>query len=160
MSFKMWFFFVPINVLLLLVRFRIEIICYYSIIRMNKHFHNIILKATGANELFEIEVIQRLWSGYGEIVRVGLLGAEFESVVIKHVQLEQKNHPRGWNTDLSHQRKLKSYQVETEWYKTWSKKCNENCRIPNCMALESIEGEVLMVLEDLDASGLDRKSVV
>lgn len=122
---------------------------------MNKHFHNIILKATRANELIEIEVIQSLWSGYGEIVRVGLIGAEIESVVVKHVQLEQKNHPRGWNTDLSHQRKLKSYQVETEWYKTWSKKCNENCRIPNCLALESIEGEVLMVLEDLDASGFN-----
>jgi hypothetical protein len=120
---------------------------------MNKHFHNCILKATGATNLIEIEVIQNLWSGYGEIVRVGLTGSEYKSVVVKHVQLEQQTHHRGWNTDLSHERKLKSYQVETEWYKTLGSECDDNCRIPNCLALESIEGEVLMVLEDLDSNG-------
>lgn len=120
---------------------------------MNKHFQSTVLKSTGALNLFEVEVIQNLWSGYGEIVRVGLTGSKYKSVVLKHVQLEQQNHPRGWNTNLSHERKLKSYKVETEWYKTWSSNCNDNCRIPKCLALESIEGEALMVLEDLDASG-------
>ncbi|NQU52001.1 MAG: DUF1679 domain-containing protein [Bacteroidetes bacterium] len=124
---------------------------------MNKHFKNIILKATNATDLFEIEVIQNLWSGYGEIVRVGLIGAKTESVVVKHVQLEQRNHPRGWNTDISHQRKLKSYQVETEWYKNLSSHCDSNCKIPDCLALDTIEGEVLMVLEDLDASGFSER---
>jgi hypothetical protein len=122
---------------------------------MNKHFQDIILQATDADELFEIEVIQNLWSGYGEIVRFGLTDSDKKSVVVKHVQLNQGKHPRGWNTDLSHQRKLKSYQVETEWYKNWSSLCNENCRIPDCLALESIKGEVLMVLEDLDGSGFE-----
>ena len=122
-------------------------------LKMNKHFYNTILKATGASDLYEIEVIQNLWSGYGEIVRVGLHGSELEKVVIKHVQLEQQNHPRGWNTNLSHERKLKSYKVETAWYKNFAKSCSEECRIPDCLALDTIEGEVLMVLEDLDASG-------
>ena len=122
---------------------------------MNKHFQEIILKATGAEELYEIEVIQDLWSGYGEIVRVGLTGTELKSVVVKHVKLGQGDHPRGWNTDLSHQRKLKSYQVETEWYKNLSSFCDESCRIPHCLALETIKGEVLMVLEDLNESGFD-----
>lgn len=122
---------------------------------MNKYFQDIILKASGAEKLFEIEVIQNLWSGYGEIVRFGLTESDRKSVVIKHVQLNQGKHPRGWNTDLSHQRKLKSYQVETEWYKSWSSLCDENCRIPDCLALETIEGEVLMVLEDLDSSGFE-----
>ncbi|MCY1723010.1 phosphotransferase [Prolixibacteraceae bacterium Z1-6] len=123
---------------------------------MNKHFQNIILEATGAEDLFEIEVIQNLWSGYGEIVRFGLIGSEQERVVVKHVNLpEGGNHPRGWNTDLSHQRKLKSYKVETEWYKNLSKKCDTSCKIPECYALESIDNEVLMVFEDLDATGFN-----
>ena len=122
---------------------------------MNKHFQDIIQKATGAKQVFEIEVIQNLWSGYGEIVRFGLTETDRKSVVVKHVQLIQEKHPRGWNTDLSHQRKLKSYEVETEWYKSWGKLCNEGCRIPDCLALESINGEVLMVLEDLDSSGFE-----
>jgi hypothetical protein len=34
--------------------------------------------------------------------------------VIKYVKLpDQGLHPRGWNTDRSHQRKIRSYQVET-----------------------------------------------
>ena len=48
---------------------------------MNQHFLDIILKSTGAKSLFRIEVIQSLWSGYGEIVRFGLEGCEHESVV-------------------------------------------------------------------------------
>ena len=124
---------------------------------MNKHFQEIILKATGAKEAFEIEVIQNLWSGYGEIVRMGLKGSHLQSVVVKHVKLNQGNHPRGWNTDLSHQRKLKSYQIETEWYKIWSAKCGTDCRVPKCLALEATENEVLMVLEDLDNSGFSKR---
>lgn len=120
---------------------------------MNKHFQDIILKACSADDLFEMEVIQSLWSGYGEIVRYGLVGSETKSVVVKHVKLHQGDHPRDWNTDLSHQRKLKSYRIETNWYQNWSFKCKNMCRIPHCLALESKENEVLIVLEDLDASG-------
>lgn len=121
---------------------------------MNKHFQHIILECTGAQSLYKIEVIQSLWSGYGEIVRFGLEGSALKSVVVKHVNLpEGGKHPRGWNTNLSHQRKLKSYKVETEWYKSFSKKCDGTCKIPHCYALETQGSEVLMVMEDLDATG-------
>lgn len=119
---------------------------------MNNYFQSIILKATGASSLFQIETIQNLWSGYGKIMRIGLTDAAVESVVVKLVQLPQKaNHPRGWNSDIGHERKLKSYQVETSWYEhysRWSK-----ARLPTCLALESQGEEVLMVLEDLDKAG-------
>ncbi|WP_319589717.1 oxidoreductase family protein [uncultured Draconibacterium sp.] len=121
---------------------------------MNQHFQDIILKSTGAKSLFRIEVIQNLWSGYGEIVRFGLEGCEHESAVVKHVNLPQGgSHPRGWNTDLSHQRKLKSYKVETKWYKSFNAKCNNDCKTPQCYALETKGNEVLMVFEDLDSTG-------
>lgn len=123
---------------------------------MNQHFENTILEATGAESLYRIEVIQSLWSGYGEIVRYGLEDSALERVVIKHVNLPNGGkHPRGWNTDLSHQRKLKSYEVETEWYNTFSNKCDNSCKVPECYALETRGSEVLMVLEDLDASGFN-----
>ncbi len=121
---------------------------------MNQHFQDTILKATGAQKLHQTEVIQSLWSGYGEIVRLALVGSALASVVVKHVNLpEGGNHPRGWNTDLSHRRKLKSYKVETEWYKTFGSSCNDNCKIPVCYALEKQGSEVLMVFEDLDETG-------
>lgn len=121
---------------------------------MDSHLRNILLKATGADDLYKVETIQSLWSGYGSLGRFGLIGAEFNSVVVKHVQLPQRSeHPRGWNTDLSHQRKLRSYQVETEWYERWGKRCGDDCRIPYSLALEQHNDEFLMVLEDLDGSG-------
>ncbi len=129
---------------------------------MNEYFQSIIVKATGAKEVLKVEEIQSLWSGYGKILRYHLKGSEFGSVVVKHVRLpDQNKHPRGWNTDLSHQRKLKSYQVETAWYSNWSKFCDDSCRIPNCLVLDKHGDEVLMVLEDLDANGFqERKTEV
>ncbi len=125
---------------------------------MNNHFQNTILQATGASELFEIGMIQSLWSGYGKIVRYRLKGSHLKSVVVKHVRLpDQGKHPRGWNTNLSHERKLKSYQVETAWYAQYSQYCDETCRIPQCLALETQGDEVLMVLEDLDAAGYPKR---
>ncbi|MFD1292587.1 oxidoreductase family protein [Lutibacter holmesii] len=127
---------------------------------MNEFFKSIILKSTGASSLFEKEVIQELWSGYGKIIRVELEGASVKSVIVKHVQLPiTKNHPRGWNTDLGHQRKVKSYTVETTWYNTYSK--NSIARLPKCLALVEQNEEVLIVLEDLDEAGYPlRKSSV
>jgi len=121
---------------------------------MNDYFKNIIQTSTGANSVSEIEMIQSLWSGYGKILRFALKGADIETVVVKHVRLpKQEKHPRGWNTNLSHERKLKSYKVETAWYKNWSLQCDLDSRIPKCYALETQGNEVLMVLEDLNESG-------
>jgi len=119
---------------------------------MNEHFQTIVLQCTGATSVLKKELIQELWSGYGKIMRVYLDNANVESVVVKHVHLPiNKNHPRGWNTDIGHQRKLKSYKVETQWYKTYSK--NSIARLPQCMAIETHNDEVLIVLEDLDLAG-------
>ena len=121
---------------------------------MNNHFKAITLKATGAKEFVKIGTIQSLWSGYGEIVRYGLEGSDFKSVVIKHISLpSQAQHPRGWNTDLSHQRKIKSYHVEMAWYQQWSHLCSAVCRVPRCLAVESQQDEMFILLEDLDSAG-------
>ena len=117
---------------------------------MNAYFKNIICQATGASSLYEMEEVQSLWSGYGKILRIGLVGSTYKSVVVKYIKSgEVSIHPRGWDTDFSHQRKVKSYEVESEWYSNWSFRCNESCRVPNCLAIESFENEVLIVLEDL-----------
>ncbi len=121
---------------------------------MNGYFKNIILKSTGAREFFKIIQIQKLWSGYGAIVRYGLKGSKWSTIVVKHVRLPKgSTHPRGWNTDLSHNRKLKSYDVETAWYGQWSSYCDQSCYVPECLVCESHDDEVLIVLEDLNGAG-------
>lgn len=119
---------------------------------MNQHFQSLILERTGASALAGKVEIQELWSGYGKIIRVALQDAAVPSVVVKLVQIPGKqNHPRGWNTEISHQRKLKSYQVETNWYRSFSEK--SAARLPHCLAIGKQNGNVLIVLEDLDAAG-------
>ena len=123
---------------------------------MNANIETLVLDATGASSLVELETLQELWSGYGSIVRYGLAGSELSSVILKHVQLpSKKNHPRGWNTSLSHQRKIKSYRVEAAWYEHWSSQCDESCYVPRCLALATQDEETFILMEDLCASGFD-----
>lgn len=113
-----------------------------------------LLQCTGASGVAGTEVIQELWSGYGKIVRVHLQGCSRSSVIVKHIQPPAgSSHPRGWNTDRSHDRKVRSYQVETHWYKNWSRRCNDLCRIPQCLTVLQNGTENYLLLEDLDASG-------
>jgi hypothetical protein len=91
-------------------------------------------------------------------VRLGLEGSDCDSVVVKHVRLpKQGKHPRGWNTDLSHERKVRSYEIEMAFYQQFSSECQVDCRVPECIAFETENDEVLMVLEDLDASGFPER---
>ena len=113
-----------------------------------------ICSATGASAMEVAELIQELWSGYGQILRIRLEGTSPSSVIAKHVRVPTTaNHPRGWNSNLSHQRKLKSYQVETAWYRHWRQRCGPDCRIPKLLTFDQHNGEILLVLEDLDAAG-------
>ncbi|MBN2339870.1 MAG: DUF1679 domain-containing protein [Deltaproteobacteria bacterium] len=111
-------------------------------------------RMTGATDVIFLENIQRLWSGYGQIIRVKLPGAMPKDVVVKHVRYPTvQDHPLGWQSDLSHRRKVRSYQVETVWYTQYSHRCDSLCRVPECVRIENHDDDLLMILGDLDAAG-------
>ncbi|MCB0738710.1 MAG: aminoglycoside phosphotransferase family protein [Bacteroidetes bacterium] len=121
-------------------------------------FNNYLQKLTGANSCHQTQIIQTLWSGYGKIARYKLQGVEIDSVVVKEIKLQKANqHPRGWNTNVGHERKVKSYEVETHWYKEWSEQCNEQCRIPKLLGSYTEDGKQWLVLEDLIVEFPERK---
>jgi hypothetical protein len=122
----------------------------------------IVLSATGAQTIDNSTVIQSLWSGYGQIVRLELSGGTHPSVILKHIKIpDAGNHPRGWNTGLSHQRKIRSYRVEAHWYQHYAADCVNDCVVPICLAVNTGTSETVLVLTDLDAAGFDmRKSRV
>ncbi len=125
---------------------------------MHTAITNTVLTATGAQTISSTRVIQSLWNGYGEIVRLELEGGSCPSVILKHIQLpEADSHPRGWNTARSHNRKIRSYQVEASWYQHYAHQCDSDCPVPGCLAVNVVEGETVLVLEDLDAAGFDRR---
>ena len=119
-----------------------------------------ILIATKASSCKEIDIIQSLWSGYGKISRYQLEGSERNSVIVKNIIFPNKgNHPRGWNTNISHKRKVKSYEVESFFYKNYNYLCNDSCRTPIFIGSKMIGSERIIILEDLDDSGFSvRKS--
>jgi len=121
---------------------------------MHNKFKEVILSSTKATSAIEVELIQTLWSGYGKVTRVKLEGSSIKSVVLKNIVIpKEMNHPRGWDTDLSNQRKIKSYKIETYWYNNWVHKCNDNCRVPKCFTSNNNNEESVIVLEDLNESG-------
>jgi hypothetical protein len=120
---------------------------------MSTNFKKYLIAVTKSDDCVKKEVIQSLWSGYGEIARYELTGASNKTIVVKHIAInESTTHPRGWDTANSHNRKVKSYQVETYWYEKWSRFCTGNCRIPGFIGSFSEGDEAWIILEDLDSN--------
>lgn len=117
---------------------------------MDTIFKDYLLQLTESSDCVEVETIQSLWSGYGYISRCQIYNGTIDSAVVKCIQLQTSSiHPRGWNTNFGHQRKLRSYEVETHWYQSWSKDCDELSKIPNLIGVFELEDKRWIVLEDL-----------
>src|ERR1700729_827472 len=108
----------------------------------------------GAQRARKRDRIQSLWSGYGEIIRVELVGAAHESVIVKSVRPPCASHAE----DRSHARKCRSYDVEMAWYRGLAKECDDTCRVPKLLASKKEKDEWVFVLEDLDSAGFSGRS--
>ncbi len=126
---------------------------------MNTLFRSTILKSTGADAIASEEVLQSLWKGYGEIRRITLAGGACRSVIAKHIHFPVLSGKDKKSAGVSsHQRKLKSYNVEAAWYNRWSRLCTNECRVPACLAVAKQKNDLVIVLEDLDTAGYPRRS--
>ncbi len=111
-----------------------------------------ILERTQSSQIKWIENIQELWSGYGIIQRIHLQSNDFPSVILKHIKLPSAKKQ---STSFSHQRKLRSYQIEMEWYQSWNPiNLKDQCSpSPNSLLVEKEKGEYYLLLEDLNTLG-------
>lgn len=119
-----------------------------------------IKQALHADNVEKKQTLQSLWSGYGHLSRytVTIAGAT-TSVILKAIDWGKvSEHPRGWQSDLAHQRKVTSYQVELEWYVNWSKATPDPVRVPHYLASLAQDSVLYLLLEDLDSSGFERRS--
>jgi len=99
------------------------------------------------------EEIQSLWSGYGQIIRCKSESNDRRYVVKVVAPANASTHPRGWNTSTGHQRKLKSYQVEANFYQQFAKQTDTHNRVPKLITSKVSSDFTLLVMEDLDESG-------
>lgn len=111
----------------------------------------------GDKQASKLHCVQTLWSGYGEIARY-VLPASQRSCIVKQINLlANASHPRGWNTDFSHQRKLASYLNEQRFYESLAINCNEYCKVPKTYACGASNDVIWLIMEDLDASGFEQR---
>lgn len=118
---------------------------------MNPNFKAYLLNLMQAKSISKKEHIQSLWSDYGSIDRYYLTNGEPAQVVIKHIDLRKASqHPRGWHTNISHQRKINSYAVETNWYTHYANRCTNHCKVPKLIGSYKKGQEQWIILEDLN----------
>ncbi|BDY05003.1 aminoglycoside phosphotransferase family protein [Ferrimonas sp. YFM] len=104
-----------------------------------------LLALTGAKRIVELELIQPLWNQYGGLYRAHL--EDDRCVIAKWVV------PPVGQDGLGHKRKLRSYEVELNWYRHYAGHCGDACRVPAYLGEMSLEQGTLMVLEDLAIAG-------
>lgn len=98
------------------------------------------------------ELIQNLWSNYGTLKKVKLTNGS--TAILKHLDIPEKiRHPRGRHSEFAHKRKLRSYQVESSWYKNECHAIHQNLRMPLFYDLASSESSMKLLIEDLNAEG-------
>ncbi|MGQ8364430.1 phosphotransferase [Glaciecola sp. 1036] len=105
----------------------------------------------------KIQSIQSLWSGYGEIARYQSELNE-QTIIVKEINLTQsEKHPRGWNTDISHQRKLSSYANEICFYREFAHLTNSLCKVPAYIHSQQSQERLFLIMQDLDALGFTKR---
>lgn len=111
-----------------------------------------------ATQVVKVASLQTLWSGYGEIARYQLqINAKPRSVIVKYISPPlDVDHPYQWHNAIAHQRKMRSYQVEADWYRHWAHLCGPATPMPTYIAHYQGHNtnESVMVLSDLDSSNI------
>ena len=107
-------------------------------------------------QLYKVQTLQKLWSNYGEIARYYSPKRD-KNIIVKHIKPPSEvNHPRGWHSDVGHQRKVDSYRTEADFYQHYAAFCYGECYVPDYITLikDSVHTEQqTLLMEDLTSSG-------
>ncbi len=117
---------------------------------MNVQLKFTIEKLFHSDEKISFSLVQNLWSNYGSLLRVNNSQQSFIVKVIKIPDLS--NHPRGWNSSISHNRKKKSYLIENNWYERYNYALKD-CYFPRLITSGTVNEEQFLILEDLQIAG-------
>lgn len=120
--------------------------------------------ACGAS-VSEPQIIQHLWSGYGVCFRTILSSVNTPNscfskptpVVVKCVTPpDVLSHPKGWNGETGHNRKLASFKIENSFYQHLQPLTSQDCYVPSCFAVKQWQQGSLLVMEDLASAGFSK----
>ena len=97
-------------------------------------------------------LLQTLWSGYGQCFRFYSPKLDRYLVAKAIKPPSQPNHPKGWHSATSHQRKLDSYAIEHHFYQYYPDKLT-NSPVPTLIASDHYDNCRLLIMQDLDSLG-------
>lgn len=117
---------------------------------MNPSTRQWIRSVAGEHPIGDAELVQELWSGFGRISRVRLSAGP---AILKAVDPGPAGHPRGWVSERSNARKLRSYRVERQFYAEFAARLAGIARVPCLLGARETETGGEMLLEDLDHAG-------
>ena len=101
------------------------------------------------------DLVQELWSGYGCLKRIHLYNGS--SFILKEINFASvQDHPRGWATNISDERKHKSYQIEQNWYEGLSQKLDDITKVP-ALIYNQKGDTIALLLEDLNRLHFDQR---
>ena len=94
--------------------------------------------------------MQSLWGDQGRIIRLRSNSRLHPTAVLKQITFNQNAaHPRGWDTDSSFERKVRSYEVECAWYSHYAQQCESHYKVPTLLGVHTHSNQRLILLEDL-----------
>lgn len=115
---------------------------------LNKATERLIRRGTTATSICDIELLQHVWGGKGEVLRVELEGAKIDSVVVKRIMI-----PPGANKkkrkDKGLARTLSSYDNELQFYRDFAPQLCKAINVPQCFEAQKLGEEWAFILEDL-----------
>ncbi|USD39614.1 ecdysteroid 22-kinase family protein [Ferrimonas sp. SCSIO 43195] len=115
-----------------------------------------VCELTQARAVSHTQLLQKLWSDYGGLYRLHLQAGSATSVIAKCIDLRPPTtHPRGWQGQVGHQRKQRSYQVELNWYRDYASVTSSRCRVPAYLGHHRNGEQLIVVMEDLQAAGFE-----
>ena len=120
---------------------------------MDEAVERFVIHATGAARVAQARPIQTLWGGYGQLLRAHLRGSPHETVIVKHVVAPRSPSQE----DLGHLRKLRSYRVEQAFYARYAERSPPGARVAAHVGQQHDNDNFVLVMEDLDAAGYDRR---
>lgn len=113
------------------------------------------VESTGYDYVRIVEKIQDLWNGYGQLIRLQLGTDKSNTIILKLIQPNQyAAHPRGWATEASYKRKVRSYEVELSWYSKYVQRQKFDFKVPAYLGskMEAANQEKYLLIEDLKTS--------
>ncbi len=119
---------------------------------LSKAVERAIRRGTGATEIVDSELMQPVWGGNGEVLRVELAGARVNSVVVKHITIPEAKRKKK-KKDASLVRTLASYDNELTFYREYATQLTKRVRVPHFYDGQRLDDGWVFVLEDMLVSG-------